>query len=279
METRCRFQGRGAAATCRAFRCVAAESEGAAAAAVGVRGNVQRNVVCLRTGSRTLLPDGVLPGRAPGAARSPCTSADPHADGGGTTDKTVAAEGTQDAETARGPATYEGPLPVDPVCLICASGTTAMPKAVVSTHQQTLFAVHAIAERLRYRADGVVVVYRPLPLSFDYGLCQVFLSALAGSHVWLGSAAESGPALLANLVRSGATVPPVSGPAGTPAVRHWTWVPAPRRPRRRSRSTKCCRPRPPWTGYGPKNWGQPPPWPRGEPGSTWPAELCRGTSS
>ncbi|MEU0668449.1 class I adenylate-forming enzyme family protein [Streptomyces lavendulocolor] len=106
-----------------------------------------------------------------------------------------------------------GPLPVDPVCLIYTSGTTAMPKAVVSTHQQMMFAVHAIAERLAYRADDVV--YCPLPLSFDYGLYQVFLSALAGSHVWLGSAAESGPALLANLVRSRATVlpavPPVSG--------------------------------------------------------------------
>ncbi|MGW2788093.1 class I adenylate-forming enzyme family protein [Streptomyces populi] len=106
----------------------------------------------------------------------------------------------------------DGPLPVDPVCLIYTSGTTAMPKAVVSTHQQMMFAVHAIAERLAYRADDVV--YCPLPLSFDYGLYQVFLSALAGSHVWLGSAAESGPALVANLVRSGATVlpavPPVS---------------------------------------------------------------------
>ncbi|MFE9252451.1 class I adenylate-forming enzyme family protein [Streptomyces sp. NPDC007088] len=105
-----------------------------------------------------------------------------------------------------------GPLPVDPACLIYTSGTTAMPKAVVSTHEQMMFAIHAIAERLHYRSEDVV--YCPLPLSFDYGLYQVFLSALAGSHIWLGSATESGPALLANLLRSRATVlpavPPVS---------------------------------------------------------------------
>ncbi|MGC9500927.1 class I adenylate-forming enzyme family protein [Streptomyces sp. WG7] len=122
-----------------------------------------------------------------------------------------AAGNTSPAEVA------DGPLPVDPVCLIYTSGTTAMPKAVVSTHQQMMFAVHAIAERLAYRADDVV--YCPLPLSFDYGLYQVFLSALAGSHIWLGSATESGPALLANLVRSQATVLPAVPPVSAALVR------------------------------------------------------------
>ncbi|NEC84947.1 class I adenylate-forming enzyme family protein [Streptomyces sp. SID12501] len=111
----------------------------------------------------------------------------------------------------------DGPLSVDPACLIYTSGTTAMPKAVVCTHQQMMFALHAIAERLGYRADDVV--YCPLPLSFDYGLYQVFLSALAGSHVWLGSAAESGPALLANLVRSRATVLPAVPPVSSALLR------------------------------------------------------------
>lgn len=109
------------------------------------------------------------------------------------------------------------PLPVDPVCLIYTSGTTAMPKAVVSTHQQMMFAVHAISERLRYRADDVV--YCPLPLSFDYGLYQVFLSALARCHIRLGSAAESGPSLLANLVRSRATVLPSVPPVSSALLR------------------------------------------------------------
>lgn len=98
------------------------------------------------------------------------------------------------------------PLAVDPVCLIYTSGTTSLPKAVVSTHQQMLFAVRAIQQVLGYRPDDVV--YSPLPLSFDYGLYQLFLGASSGAHVWLGRPAEVGPPLLTNLLRSRATVLP-----------------------------------------------------------------------
>ncbi|MFD9336638.1 class I adenylate-forming enzyme family protein [Streptomyces sp. NPDC060028] len=98
------------------------------------------------------------------------------------------------------------PLAVDPLSLIYTSGTTSAPKAVVSTHQQAVFAAQAIQQVLDYRADDVV--YCPLPLSFDYGLYQLFLGALSGSHIVLGSAAEAGPALLRNLLESGATVLP-----------------------------------------------------------------------
>ncbi|SEC38393.1 Acyl-CoA synthetase (AMP-forming)/AMP-acid ligase II [Streptomyces sp. 3213] len=97
-------------------------------------------------------------------------------------------------------------LSVDPVCLIYTSGTTSLPKAVVSTHQQMLFAVRAIQQVLGYRPDDVV--YSPLPLSFDYGLYQLFLGACSGAHVWLGRPAEVGPQLLNNLLRSRATVLP-----------------------------------------------------------------------
>ncbi|HEY0641419.1 MAG TPA: AMP-binding protein, partial [Pseudonocardiaceae bacterium] len=99
-----------------------------------------------------------------------------------------------------------GPLAVDPVCLIYTSGSTGMPKAVVSTHAQLLFAATAIQGELSYRADDVV--YVPLPLSFDYGLYQLFLAALAGAHAWLGDSAQIGPLLLRGLRRSGATVLP-----------------------------------------------------------------------
>ncbi len=98
------------------------------------------------------------------------------------------------------------PLAVDPVCLIYTSGTTSLPKAVVSTHQQVVFAARAIQEVLHYQDDDVV--YCPLPLSFDYGLYQVFLGVLSGAHVVLGSAAEAGPALLRSLLDSKATVLP-----------------------------------------------------------------------
>ncbi|MFF7725825.1 class I adenylate-forming enzyme family protein [Streptomyces sp. NPDC008001] len=100
-----------------------------------------------------------------------------------------------------------GPLSADPVCLIYTSGTTSAPKAVVSTHDQAVFAVTAIQEVLGYRADDVV--YCPLPLSFDYGLYQVFLGACSGAHVRLGGQRDTGPALLRRLVACGATVLPM----------------------------------------------------------------------
>ncbi|QFZ18774.1 class I adenylate-forming enzyme family protein [Saccharothrix syringae] len=99
-----------------------------------------------------------------------------------------------------------GALAVDPVSLIYTSGTTSLPKAVVSTHQQVLFAVSAIQECLGYRGDDVV--YCPLPLSFDYGLYQVYLAALSGARLHLGTVAETGPPLLRSLEAAGATVLP-----------------------------------------------------------------------
>ncbi|WP_424186722.1 class I adenylate-forming enzyme family protein [Actinokineospora sp. G85] len=95
-------------------------------------------------------------------------------------------------------------LPVDPLFLIYTSGTTSAPKAVVSTHQQVVFAVRAIQSVLAYRHSDVV--YCPLPMSFDYGMYQLFLGAASGAHVWLGRPAEVGPALVGNLVAAGATV-------------------------------------------------------------------------
>jgi amino acid adenylation domain-containing protein len=110
------------------------------------------------------------------------------------------------------PAAGAGPasppcLSVDPVCLIYTSGSTALPKAVVSTHRQVRFAVDAIASRLGYRAEDVV--FCCLPLSFDYGLYQVFLSCAAGAQLALGDDGDAGPPLLRRLAATGATVLPL----------------------------------------------------------------------
>jgi acyl-CoA synthetase (AMP-forming)/AMP-acid ligase II len=102
-------------------------------------------------------------------------------------------------------------LTVDPACMIYTSGSTAAPKAVVSTHAAMVFAARAIQSQLRYQERDTV--YCPLPLSFDYGLYQLFLGALSGAHVRLGRPAEVGPTLLRSLECSGATVL-----AGVPAV-------------------------------------------------------------
>jgi acyl-CoA synthetase (AMP-forming)/AMP-acid ligase II len=97
-----------------------------------------------------------------------------------------------------------GPLAVDPVCFIYTSGSTAMPKAVVCTHLQVTFVAAAIHSRLRYRCDDTV--FCALPLSFDYGLYQIFLCTLAGAQLYLADSQEAGHRLLLNLQDSGATV-------------------------------------------------------------------------
>lgn len=115
----------------------------------------------------------------------------------------AAATGDDGAGAAAGSGAAD-PLAIDPVCLVYTSGSTAMPKAVVSTHQQAVFVTRAIASQLRYHADDIV--YVALPLSFDYGLYQLFLAAAAGAHVWLGGTA--GPGLVGELSRARATVLP-----------------------------------------------------------------------
>ncbi|UVS79498.1 class I adenylate-forming enzyme family protein [Actinokineospora sp. UTMC 2448] len=102
------------------------------------------------------------------------------------------------------------PIPADPACLIYTSGTTAMPKAVVSTHAQMMFAATAIQSRLNYRPDDVV--YCALPLSFDYGLYQIFLSAMTGAHLVLAPGPDEGPRWLLELVRRRVTVLPAVPP-------------------------------------------------------------------
>jgi amino acid adenylation domain-containing protein len=116
--------------------------------------------------------------------------------------------------------------------LIYTSGSTAAPKGVMSPHRAITFAAAAIAERLRYRSGDVVLT--AIPLSFDYGLYQVFLSVQAGAHLVLSGPDEH--VRLPALMRAhGATVVPVvpslaemlirlvgRGSAEPPAVRLFT---------------------------------------------------------
>ncbi|MFE5501188.1 class I adenylate-forming enzyme family protein [Amycolatopsis japonica] len=102
----------------------------------------------------------------------------------------------------------------DILSLIYTSGSTAKPKAVVSTHHQALFAIDAITEKLGYLPEDRV--FCCLPLSFDYGLYQVFLAASAGACLVLGDDGDAGPALLRTLeARRISVLPLVPGLAAT----------------------------------------------------------------
>ncbi|SCE00039.1 class I adenylate-forming enzyme family protein [Streptomyces sp. DvalAA-19] len=98
-------------------------------------------------------------------------------------------------------------VPDDAIALlIYTSGTTGRPKGVVCPHRQVLAAVHAVNDRLGYRADDVVLCR--LPLSFDYGLYQALLCALTGSTLVLADR-DGDLGLLRAVERHGVTVVPL----------------------------------------------------------------------
>jgi amino acid adenylation domain-containing protein len=106
-----------------------------------------------------------------------------------------------------GEAEIDEPATGDLAMLIYTSGSTSpMPKAVASPHEQVVFAAGAIGRRLQYRPRDVV--FCRTPLSFDYGLYQVFLCALAGAELVLAEA-ERDARLLSDLNAAAATVIPL----------------------------------------------------------------------
>lgn len=72
---------------------------------------------------------------------------------------------------------------LDLASILYTSGTTGAPKGVMCDHSNVLFAVQSIARYLE--AEESDVILSVLPLSFGYGLNQVFLSVLAGSTLIL----------------------------------------------------------------------------------------------
>lgn len=90
-------------------------------------------------------------------------------------------------------------ISIDPVCLIYTSGSTSDPKGVISTHANVRFAAAAIGQRLGIEDTDVIGLF--LPLSFDYGLYQVFLSMQAAATLALGDPGQVGPGLLTTMSR------------------------------------------------------------------------------
>ncbi|MEW9533747.1 class I adenylate-forming enzyme family protein [Microbispora sp. NPDC049125] len=100
--------------------------------------------------------------------------------------------------------------------LIYTSGSTSLPKAVVSPHRAVTFAARAIGRRLGYRQGDVV--FTAVPLSFDYGLYQIFLATLAGAELFVAPDAAQ-PRLLSLIRQAGATVVPLVPSLGEMLIR------------------------------------------------------------
>ena len=98
------------------------------------------------------------------------------------------------------------PDPDDLFLLIYTSGSTAAPTGVMTTHRQAMFAVRSLASRLRY--GTVDAVFCQIPMSFDYGLYQLFLCLYSGAQLLIPQT-DTDAALL-DLIRSwNATVVPI----------------------------------------------------------------------
>jgi acyl-coenzyme A synthetase/AMP-(fatty) acid ligase len=96
------------------------------------------------------------------------------------------------------------PSPAEAALIIYTSGSTGRPKGIVASHGNVSFSAAAIQQRLALRsADRVACL---LPLTFDYGLYQVFLALLSGCAVVFGSPGDLGGSLLSFLTREEITV-------------------------------------------------------------------------
>ncbi|KAB2346140.1 AMP-binding protein [Actinomadura rudentiformis] len=96
--------------------------------------------------------------------------------------------------------------PDDLAVLIYTSGSTSAPKAVMCAHAQVVFATAAMQAELGYRPDDVV--FCRFPISWDYGLYKVLMSAVGRCELVL--AGEEGDLTLLRRMREvGATIVPI----------------------------------------------------------------------
>ncbi|PAE18288.1 class I adenylate-forming enzyme family protein [Robertmurraya siralis] len=70
--------------------------------------------------------------------------------------------------------------------IIYTSGSTGKPKGVVSTHRNIIFSTNAINRYLKHSPRDKI--FSILPLCFDYGLYQLFISISSGATLYLEEA-------------------------------------------------------------------------------------------
>ena len=78
---------------------------------------------------------------------------------------------------------YSQNIDMDLASIIYTSGSTGIPKGVMLTHRNIIAAVHSIISYIENREDDVIL--NALPLSFDYGLYQIFMSFCFGGTIVL----------------------------------------------------------------------------------------------
>ena len=98
-------------------------------------------------------------------------------------------------------------LDLDLAALIYTSGSTGRPKGVMMTHANVLSATASIDGYLQNRPDDTILDL--LPLSFDYGLYQLFLAMRSGARVLLERSLAFPTVMLDLMARERVTALPI----------------------------------------------------------------------
>lgn len=113
----------------------------------------------------------------------------------------------------------------DPAFLVFTSGSTGTPRGVILSHDNVRFATAAIQARVKYVETDRIGVF--LPMSFDYGLYQLFLAMEAGAAVFLGRPDMVGPEFVRTLAAKEITVLPGVPTLFSALIKLQSWRPVP----------------------------------------------------
>lgn len=101
----------------------------------------------------------------------------------------------------------EGSSTNEIACFLYTSGSTGRPKAVISHHSSMLFVLESIQSCLQIETSDVIGNF--LPLSFDYGMYQIFLAFSKSATLALGQRSDVGPVLIQKIRQWGITGLPI----------------------------------------------------------------------
>jgi long-chain acyl-CoA synthetase len=130
----------------------------------------------------------------------------------------VSFDDVRDAQTTKAAAPIAEGIDVDLAALVYTSGSSGRPKGVMLTHANIMAATASINGYLQNTADDVIL--NVLPLSFDYGLYQVFLAFARGARLILERTFGYPAVLLDLIVREGVTGLPVVPTLAALLIRH-----------------------------------------------------------